>query len=254
VPQILSFTATPTTTLNVGDEIQFAWEAIGERAELCPVVGTGPIDCQDVPLKGEKTFVTDEEATAYGGFALRVTSGQSSTVSPVYLRLQCQNLREWFFDNPPQRCPADVAHESYAAGQPFERGFMIWVEDPDDFYVFYRGEDERGFQTFDWILEPTLKPGASEHNRVGQEAPPGFYEPVSGFGLVWRNELEGVSADVRQRLGWATAPEFGFDTAYQCETQSHPHLWNCYLRGLEGEILHLHPDSSAQVRFLWQER
>lgn len=131
---------------------------------------------------------------------------------------------------------------------------MIWVEDPDDFYVFYRGEDEDGFQTFDWILDVALKPGASEANRIGEEAPSGRYEPVSGFGLVWRGEVEGVRPDVRQRLGWATEPEFGFDTAYQCITPSHPRMWSCFLRGPRGEILYLHPDSTAQVRFLWEQQ
>ena len=65
--------------------------------------------------------------------------------------------------------------------------------------------------------------------------------------------LLGDSAKARQRLGWATAPEFGFDTAYQCATRAHPRSWSCYLRGPSGELLHLHPDSTAQVRLLWQE-
>jgi hypothetical protein len=28
---------------------------------------------------------------------------------------------------------------------------------------------------------------------------------------------------------------------------------SCFLRGPRGEILDLHPDSTAQVRFLWEE-
>ncbi len=255
-PQVLYFRATPTTTVNLGDSVALSWKAVGEKAELCPISGPGPVDlrCQEVPLVGSSEFVTDEEAMAYNGLGLHVTAGDKSIWSVVTLQLQCQNLRPWFFEDPPPRCPAELPQESYAAGQYFEGGFMIWVEDPDDFYVFYRGEDEDGFQTFDWILDVALKPGASEANRIGEEPPPGRYEPVSGFGLVWRGEIEGVRPDVRQRLGWATEPEFGFDTAYQCITPSHPRMWSCFLRGPRGEILYLHPDSTAQVRFLWEEQ
>jgi hypothetical protein len=190
---------------------------------------------------------------SYTGFGLKVTAGDTFTWSLVDVRLQCQNLRPWFFADPPPRCPADTAHESRAAGQYFERGLMVWMEDPDSFYAFYEGEDEDGFQVYDWVTDIQLKPGASPDNRVGEQAPAGLYEPVSGFGMVWRGEIEGVRADVRQRLGWATGPELEFDTAYQCETTFYPGLWNCFLRGPQGEILYLHPDSTAQVRWLWEE-
>ena len=231
------------------------WEAVGQRAELCPISGPGPVEsrCQAVPLAGTTRFVTGEEAMAYSGFGLRVTGDGSSIWSLVDVQLQCQNLRPWFFDNPPLKCPGDVAHGSYAAGQYFEQGFMVWIEDPDEFYVFYRGKDAQGFQTYDWISDIRLKPGASPDHRVGETPPSGLLEPVSGFGMVWRGEIESVRSDVRRRLGWATEPEFGFDTAHQCETPSYPGMWDCFLRGPRGEIFALHPDSTAQVRWLWEE-
>jgi hypothetical protein len=254
VPRVLSFTVNPTTTENVGDRLTIRWRADGEAAELCPIQGR-PVEgaCQAVPLEGSTEFVTNAASMAYTGFGLRVTAGDASVWGTETVRLQCQNLRAWFFDDPPARCPEAAPQTSYAAGQYFEGGLMVWVEDPDDFYVFYAGEDAQGFQTFDWILDITLKPGASEANRVGEDPPPGLYEPVSGFGMVWRGEIEGVRSDVRERLGWATEPEFGFDTAYQCTTPVHPRLWSCFLRGPRGEVLSLYPDSTAQVRLLWEE-
>jgi hypothetical protein len=254
-PHVAFFRVTPVTTQNAGDPLSMEWQAVGDRAEICPIDGTGPIAswCRDVPLVGSSEFVTAEESMGVVALGLRVWAGTAFTWSVVDVQLQCQNLRQWFFDTAPQRCPDSAPRESYAAGQYFERGLMVWIADWDDFYVFYRGKDEQGFQTFDWILEPVLRPGASEGHRVGETPPAGLYEPVSGFGLIWRGEMEGVRADVRQRLGWATAPEAGFDTAYQCVTPSHPHLWTCFLRGPQGEILRLSPDSSAQVRFLWEE-
>ncbi len=254
-PQVLFFRVTPTTTINLGDSLAMSWQASGQKAEICPISGPGPVEsrCQSVALAGSTQFVTDDASMAYTGFGLRVTAGGSSTWSLVTVHLQCRNVRPWFFDNPPERCPAAVADESYAAGQYFEHGLMIWVEDADDFYVLYQGEDEQGFQTFDWISNIRLKPGASPDNRLGQTPPPGLQEPISGFGMVWRGEIEEVRADVRQRLGWATEAEFGFTTAYQCGTPSYPRMWSCFLRGPRGEILYLRPDSTAQVRFLWEE-
>jgi len=254
-PQVLFFHVTPTITINLGDSLTMSWQASGQKAEICPISGPGPVEsrCQNVALAGSTQFVTDEAAMAHTGFGLRVTAGGSFTWSVVGVRLQCQNVRSWFFDNHPKWCPAAVADESYAAGQYFERGLMMWVEDADDFYVFYQGQDEQGFQTFDWISDIRLKPGASPDNRLGLTPPPGLQEPVSGFGMVWRGEIEGVRPDVRQRLGWATEAEFGFTTAYQCETPSYPGMWSCFLRGPRGEVLYLHPDSTAQVRFLWEE-
>jgi hypothetical protein len=253
-PQILSFTASPTITQNVGDAVHLTWEASGQRAELCHLIGTGPTNCQDVPLIGEQDFVVDEQALTYIGFALRVYADEQSSIKTVELHPQCQNLRPWFFAGPPLRCPADVALTSYAASQHFERGLMVWVEETDEFYVFYDEPDQQGFQVVHRTVGLELKPGASEDNRIGEDPPTGLYEPVSGFGLVWRGEVEWPYADnVRERLGWATAPESGYDTAHQCSTPAYPRLWNCFLLGPDGEVIHLRPDSTAGVRLLWEE-
>jgi hypothetical protein len=54
----------------------------------------------------------------------------------------------------------------------------------DEFIVFFDDNTSR-------IFYPPLKlkPGASVDNRVGG-APAGYFEPVSGFGLIWRSEVE----------------------------------------------------------------
>lgn len=37
---------------------------------------------------------------------------------------------------------------------------------------------------------PSLEPGMSADNRVADMPPPGLFEPVSGFGLLWRGEVD----------------------------------------------------------------
>lgn len=256
-PAVLAFQVVPTVTLNAGDELAMSWQATGERAEICPIGPTGPVEgrCRAVPISGSTTWTAGEEDMGYTGFALRAWLGSTNALQVVDVKLQCQNLRRWFFPDPPRNCPAAAAVISEAAGQVFEHGLMVWTAEPDTFYVFYEGEDAAGFQTFDWVTDPrpALKPGASPDNRVGETPPAGLLEPVSGFGMVWRGEVNGVRPDVRQRLGWATGPELAFESAYQCMTVAMMHYWVCFLRGPRGEILRLHPDSTAQVRFVWQE-
>lgn len=246
VPQITLFTVTPTNALTIGDTISLTWQAQGERAEICFISGQ-PIRCQAATLTGGRAITVEETmlTQAIDGVGLRVTASEVFTWSIVPLDFQCRGSG-WFFANPPATCPATEPVYAPAAAQYFEHGFMIWTEQPDRFYVFY----EEG-QEFVWTEAPyTFK----TPEPVGPATPPpGAYEPKSGFGQVWRGEIAGLD-NIRQRLGWATGPEFSFEAAYQCAlTTAYYHLWSCYLRGPAGQVLWLHPDSTAQARFLWAE-
>jgi hypothetical protein len=86
---------------------------------------------------------------------------------------------------------------------------MIWLEADGAIYVFY---DEPppgsvGVEQFQdsWTSaepesDPTIVP------------PAGLYQAVRGFGKVWREFPQ-----VREGLGWALAPEQGFEGALQHE-------------------------------------
>lgn len=125
---------------------------------------------------------------------------------------------------------------------------MIWIQATDASYAFCR----EGGQAFEsWTGPLHLHSGSSVNNRVGG-VPPGLHEPVHGFGLIWRGEVDN-SGKALARLGWATAPELEYDTAYQCEGPSMLHLWTCFLRDPRSKVLRLRPDSTAQVSFLWDE-
>jgi hypothetical protein len=246
----------PTTMRTLGEKISMAWEAKGDQATICPYVMSpeGPDEqtqeCSEVPFAGTKTITVDENNLDWTGLELRVTTGQSVDRSLVPVHLGCQGFRDWFFANPPKICPQASPVNSLAAGQHFECRLMIWVKQPDEFYIFYN--DSKNPRVFDWIVVPyRFKSGASPNNRVGETPPPGRCESVSGFGQVWRGEIEGA-VNVRQQLGWATEPEFNFNTAYQCERPPFFRLWTCYLRSPDGKVLRLHPDSTAQAHFNWE--
>lgn len=104
--------------------------------------------------------------------------------------------------------PFDKEITVKTAFQPFERGSMLYVERTTYtleriIYVFF---DDGTFQPF----EDTWREGQPVNG--GLAPPQGLLEPIRGFGKVWR---EGTGARVRERLGWATAPEKGADGAYQ---------------------------------------
>jgi hypothetical protein len=253
---IIAFSAAPTTTQRLGETITLSWQAQGSEATLCPYVLTiaGPAPqaaaCIDVPLAGARTMTVSESALAWDGLLLRVTGGVTAAQATAPVTLGCQGLYDWFFAKAPARCPGAAAVSTRAAAQPFEHGVMIWLEQPDRFYVFY---DETP-RVFEWLEAPyRFKPGASPHNRIGVTPPAGRFEPVSGFGQLWRDEIEGAF-DVRGRLGWATAAEFSFTARYQCaRPAASGRLWTCFLSTPDGKVLALRPDSTAQVRFIWEE-
>ena len=75
---------------------------------------------------------------------------------------------------------------------------------------------------------------------------------MSGFGLVWRGDVA-QSPGFHQQLGWALAPEFGYDAILQCDdaVPSGGRSWQtCYLKGPGGEVIMLHPLGGWQ---LWSQ-
>lgn len=83
---------------------------------------------------------------------------------------------------------------STAADQPFEQGRMIWVGSQDSIYVIYNdGSWARYADNFEEGMaerDPAIFP------------PGGKLQPERGFGKLWREQPE-----VRERIGWALAPE-----------------------------------------------
>ncbi len=253
---VITFTVAPTT-FTPGDRLTFTWEAVGVEARICPVsYGRVLTDqCFAVPLRGSRILTTDQSAVGYSAFELSVTGpkgedgAQRVDIRLVDVRADCRGFWDWFFDNPPNRCPSGLPLNSYAAAERFERGRMIWVQALDEYYAFF---DEAGPAPFKLFGRPlSFKPGASLDNRLGAPPPPGLYEPVSGFGLLWRGEVDGAE-DLRERLGWAVEPESGFDTLVQCETPGPTPDWSCYLRTPEGKIIHYY--HWTNVGLFWEEQ
>lgn len=100
-------------------------------------------------------------------------------------------------------CPRTEAIIVAAAQQPFENGLMLWREDVNVIYGLR--PDQTWFFTGD-----TWREGVDPSEDPALAPPAGLYQPVRGFGKVWR-ERPGL----RETLGWATAEEQGFTAVIQ---------------------------------------
>lgn len=234
---IFSFTA-DKTYLHSGDEVTFTWSSNGTKAGITVYLPTQYLGqgWADLPPSGSLTF----EATGYNfyGYALTVydAAGQTVTSDPLQIRFYCATT--YFFDPTPDPdlCPSEV-NTLTAAAQPFEHGRMLWLDGgvdgdgvarADMIFVLYADGTLTAFldtwREGDPLYDPTIIP------------PAGFYQPVRGFGRVWREE-----AAVRDKLGWATAEE----QAYLAQQQYGP------LVDLKGSTMYLSlPNGQTVVKLL----
>ena len=244
---IRSFSAAP----GAGETISLTWDAVGDEVTICPLIDATSVGCRclfGLPPTGSAVIPCDDIIGAYTGFQLTVRSEgvRVAHYSPVVV--ECPRcVPGWFFAEAPRICPGEPPLASSAAAQRFEHGLMIWIEALDTYYVLYdrfftpAGRPSpsatlRSLQIVDGPLD--LAPGASPDSRVDETPPDGRFEPISGFGLVWRGEVVGTEG-IRARLGLAEEQEHGFATVYQCEMNCGSY-WDCYLQGPNGQILHLY--------------
>ncbi|MCB0037821.1 MAG: LysM peptidoglycan-binding domain-containing protein, partial [Anaerolineales bacterium] len=147
------------------------------------------------------------------------------TIATVQLDWDC--TYDYFFTPAPDRCATQAAHEINAVYQPFEHGFMVWqpFENTATVYAFF--DDGNVFLATDSWVEGDPE---SDPNLV---PPEGLYQPIRGFGNVWReNEW------IREQLGWATAEESTYTAIYQSEMrESIPGV--AYLTRPDGALLKL---------------
>jgi hypothetical protein len=162
--------------------------------------------------------------------------------SQVSVLFKCHTT--WFFSNEPQAgiCPGEPV-TSYAAAQQFQRGMMIWIEQLGRTIILDQVSSlshgmRRPIYTVDEPLDIVRDTSAEAIT-----PPPRLYAPGSQFDLIWRGDI-GSSPDYREMLGWALAPESGYETVWQCD-DGLPGLpagsgQACFLQGPDTEIILFH--------------
>lgn len=224
-PQIYDFTAVPET-IRPGSSVSVNWSAEGESALLCLRFVSGYTDdCFEVAVSGTRVVPIDASFRENVVLELTVSNAAGLEVlASVYLPLDCPD-DFWFFEDPPDSCPSTDAVNSFAAAQYFEGGWMLWLEETDTIYTLY--EPQRTYNVFYSGFGDPDDPAAENSD---YEPPDGLYVPKRGFGLAW-----GKYSYVRDLLGWALAPEFGFDTTYQVD--SDPFNGRLYVLDPDGRVV-----------------
>lgn len=163
-----------------------------------------------LPTQFQVALPTFTPTSASGG-----TVGSPGTLAAGTPSAQCQFLPaggfgQLFVSDPALAgqvgCPVGappIAASVLSANQPFERGAMVYVNNPPG--VIYVLNADGTFRRYDDTYTAGVDP-----ETTGLTPPTGLLEPVRGFGKVWR-----TNDPVRTGLGWATANEQGVTATAQ---------------------------------------
>lgn len=196
---VVSFSAEPSTVA-AGAPVTLSWQVQGVDGVNLYLYYDGLEDLnvllnpggRPLPAAGTLTVSAPTAVTSAVYKLFDVSSDHRRTVQVI-----CAYA--WFAAaGPADFCPTGPPRTVQATFQSFERGWMIWHE----------GEI--------WVTMPdyanSLFPDTWDGGPVTYpEAPPaGLLQPDLGFGTLWVNNPE-----VREALGWATAPEQSYPMQLQ---------------------------------------
>jgi len=235
---ITEFKASPAE-IAAGGSVTLSWQSVAEWATIYLADERGRLTEPgfEVPISGTLVVTTSSTLRDHADFFLFAGSGNVYEQATVSVMIPCPD--GWFFADPPAGCPL-APHFPTIVAQHFEHGLLLWLEATGDerpFNEIIALYDDEGplprWQTMvdDWTEgEPESDPDLVP--------PDGLYQPVRGFGRVWRERT-----GVRDRLGWATDEEFKVENgAYQCSSAAYA---SCYVVGPEGTVYVLYPNGSA---------
>ena len=218
-----------------GDTIALEWETV-EATHVTlyriPPSQQLPQSGWDVDTTGSYTYEIPSHDRNSISFQLYASDTADRYVAAsLTLPLRCPDT--WFFSPPSEVCPT-APIVSPAAEQHFERGTMIWIEEMNRIYVVYA--DDIHSPKWESFIDEWDE---SQPDRDPELTPPdGLFQPVRGFGLVWRQNPR-----VRDRLGWAIDQETGFETIVQHTTLFKYN--STYIRALDGDVWYLGPEQST---------
>jgi len=231
-PVIDVFQAVPAEA-DPGDTVTLEWQSRGaSRGALYHLFGGQLSTFWDVPPNGTMTYTIPSTMRNSDSLLLfAIDDAGRNTSAMLTITLRCPDA--WFFSPPPSECAGGPATSGLAAQQTFEHGTMLWVGNEARIYIVFDGGRQPAWAAYwdEWsegdpVSDPAIVP------------PAGLYQPVRGFGLVWRTQ-----PGVRDGLGWAAGEETGFTGSMQRTGRIKYNL--TYLSALDGGVWELGPEGSA---------
>jgi hypothetical protein len=224
----------PHAKADPGDTVVLEWETSGAISATLVISRQVPVD-----TTGTFTYETTPEQYGCVPFSLMVTHEKDQIeIATIFIEFPCPNP---LFFSPDREsaccgfcanygCP-ETAITSDAAEQHFERGTMIWIKEYDRIYILFE-DVPSGSELACKLFTDEWDPSQPDHD-PSLVPPDGLYQPVRGFGLVWRQNPE-----VRERLGWAVDQETAFVTTVQ-RVPGYGRHSSTYMRALDGNVWHL---------------
>lgn len=230
-PIVKSFTV-DKTQIDGGDQLTFTWETANATditlVHAQPNGQLGNLGATGLSTSGSVTILTNPETVNTHTFYLNLTGpGGQVTSESVHVKFNCKST--WFFGSDPGYCATQSPETKTVIEQPFEGGLMLWlpINNWHDIYALYN--DGTMITTVDYwtSTDPESDPSIVP--------PEGRYQPVRGFGQVWRGPY-----GVREKLGWATGLEHSYATTYQDEAGGTDWKgWNIFIRLSDGRVIHV---------------
>jgi hypothetical protein len=233
VGPVIEYFRANVTEADPGETITLEWQSTGgTHATLYHLLLSGQYGAfWEVEPCGSMDHTIPSGRRNWDGFQLFVfdDAGRSDQAA-LTINIRCPDT--WFFSPAPDECPSSPPVVTAGAEQHFEHGLMLWNSAEDRVYVLFDDQSYPKWKAFvdEWDEgEPESDPSIVP--------PEGLYQPIRGFGLVWREE-----PSVRDRLGWAVAPEAGYETAIQHTARFKYNV--TYVRALDGGVWELGPEGS----------
>lgn len=236
---VIAYFRANVTEANPGDTITLEWQSTGgTRATLYHLLLSGQYGrFWEVEPAASMDYAIPAEARNWEGFELFVSDNTDRTArAGLMVTLRCPDA--WFFSPAPDECPSSPPILTNGAEEHFERGVMLWNRAEDRIYVLF---DDGGYTAWKAFVDQ-WEEGDPESD-PGIAPPAGLYQPVRGFGLVWREE-----PGVRDRLGWAVDTEVGYPTAIQRTSRFKYN--DTYVKALDGGVWELKPEGSRWCHIL----
>jgi hypothetical protein len=236
---ITLFTIEPAS-IDPGDTITITWRTTGGQVSLFPINPFGQMSPPyQVDNNDSMVITTDLSQRNSIQFMLNVHDARLNKDIQAFASAAFRCPDVWFFHDGPASCPQSPAITGTAAIQHFEHGILIWLQPRNSITILY--SDDQFSPKWD-LRQDNYVDGQPESDPT-LIPPKGKFQPIRGFGLVWRDEQATIGFRVRDRLGWAIDEEEPFQGALQCNSAIK--YTTCYLKDDRGRTIELKPERSA---------
>lgn len=162
-----------------------------------------------------------------------------TAVIPMPIDQLCPSAWD-FIVPPPAGCPFAPSTVTQGVYQSFERGYMFWDGSTRQIFVLFNDGQLPYWTRFD----DTFFEGSGQFPDypwkdpiIDGQTPQGFFQPVRGFGRLWRNEDNNpTKGTVRGRVGWGTIEEIPYSLKKQTRQDG-----TLFLNTPDGRVFQLTP-------------